>query len=161
MATDLLDWFDELFEQTCKKFDIEHLRAIRQQQPLRSEVVSSQQDTKKQDPQEAVPMKFSKEAAKKPVSKQKSLVPEAKKNPQMKREMSITERDQLGLVLQDLGGEYLDEILQIVAKRNSNMPTPEDGEIELDVDAIDSETMWELHIFLRLKLEAKQKNKAT
>ncbi|WOH08806.1 hypothetical protein DCAR_0728254 [Daucus carota subsp. sativus] len=69
---------------------------------------------------------------------QKRTVAEAKENPRKRRDMCVQERDQLGLVLQDLAEEHLYEILQIVAKRNPKLTTPDgDGEIELDVSALD------------------------
>lgn len=165
MATVLLEMFDKLIDQNCEKFEAEGQGAIVEQQKFReplaeftkARVVSSQRDTEK--PQEALPKKICKEVAKKTVSEQIRIVPEGKENPRMRREMSVQERDQLGLVLQDFAGEYLEEILQIVAKRNSNMTAPDgDGEIELDIQAVDSETMWDLHRFFRLKLKAKQNN---
>lgn len=71
--------------------------------------------------------------------------------------MTDGEREKLGLILQDLAGEYLNEILQIVAKRNSELASPGgDGEVELDVHALDSETMWDLDKFVRLHTKASQ-----
>ena len=127
-------------------------------------VVSSQRDPEKplqKLPNAALPKKVCKQVTGKPVPMQKRTVPEAKENPRKRREMSVEERDQLGLVLQDLAEEHLYEILQIVAKRNPKLTTPDgDGEIELDVSALDSESMWDLNDFVR-KLKPKQDNKVT
>ncbi|KAK1397760.1 hypothetical protein POM88_007623 [Heracleum sosnowskyi] len=172
MATVLHDMFDKLFGPAYEKFEVELRSVIVEQQIFGKPVaeftesqvqVSSQPDTEKlmqMHPQAALPKKICKEAAKKTVSQQKRTVPKAKENPRTRREMSDRERVQIGIVLQDFAAEYMDEILQIVAKRNSQMATPDgDGEIELDVHALDRETMWDLHKFVKLNLKAKQSNK--
>ncbi|XP_074364974.1 transcription factor GTE7-like [Apium graveolens] len=177
MATVLLDMFDKLFDPAYEKFEVECKRVIVEQQKLSKPlsefmqsqiVVSSQQDTEKplkMHPQAALSKIFNKEAAaaQKSVSQQKRTVPKAKENPRRRRDLSQMERDQLGMALQDFAGEYLDEILQILAKRNSKMAAPDgDGEIELDVQALDSETMWDLNRFVKLKnLKAQQSNEVT
>ncbi|KAK1354407.1 hypothetical protein POM88_047663 [Heracleum sosnowskyi] len=154
MATDLLDMFRKLM--AYKKFEAERVIVDHQKfskpsaEFTQSRVVSSK------------PVKLCEEADKKSVSKQKGMVSEATENPRMRREMRTSERDKLGMALLDLAEEYVDEILEIVAKRNSNMSTPaEDGEIELDIETLDNETLWDLNEFARLKLKAEQKNKAT
>ncbi|KAK1388569.1 hypothetical protein POM88_016747 [Heracleum sosnowskyi] len=80
-----------------------------------------------------------------------------KENPRLSREMSNWERYQLGLVMHECACEYIEEILQILDKRNANITTPdEDGEIELDIQALDSEIMWDLHRSVMLTLKAEQ-----
>ncbi|WOH10974.1 hypothetical protein DCAR_0830451 [Daucus carota subsp. sativus] len=101
------------------------------------------------------------EAAEKYVVKKQRRVAEELENRVKRWEMSVEERDRLGHALQDLIGEYLDEILQIVAKRNPEMIKPDaEGEIELDVFALDNETLWDLDRFVRLNPKAGQKKKA-
>ncbi|KAK1354408.1 hypothetical protein POM88_047667 [Heracleum sosnowskyi] len=142
MATVLLNVFNRLFDPAYEKFEVERLRvSIEHQRYMQS--------------QAALPMTNCKEADKESVAKQKSLVLEAEENPRMKREMSYSEKDRLGMVLQDLAEVYLNEIVDIVVKRNSNITTPdEDGDIELEVEALDSETLWDLRRFVRLKFNA-------
>ncbi|KAK1354404.1 hypothetical protein POM88_047660 [Heracleum sosnowskyi] len=138
MANVLLKMFNKLFDPAYKKFEVERQRVIDADEhqifnkPL-AEFMRSQRVSSQRNTEKPV-----------------------------KREMSYRERDQLGMVLQDLTEEYMDEILEIVAKRNFNMTTPdEDGEIELEVEALDKETMRDLHSFVRLKFMLKQKNKVT
>ncbi|XP_017246613.1 transcription factor GTE7 [Daucus carota subsp. sativus] len=80
---------------------------------------------------------------------------EVKVDPETRKEIEI---EKLGLVLEGLAGECLDEILGIVAKRNPGMRVPDgEGKIELDVHALDRETVWDLHRFAMLKSKAGQK----
>ncbi|KAK1396034.1 hypothetical protein POM88_005897 [Heracleum sosnowskyi] len=80
-----------------------------------------------------------------------------KENPRLRREMSDWERYQLGLVMHECACEYIEEILQIVDKRNANITTPDgDGKIELDIQALDSEIMWDFHRSVMLTLKAEQ-----
>ncbi|KAK1396017.1 hypothetical protein POM88_005880 [Heracleum sosnowskyi] len=169
MATVLLHMFHRLFDSTNHKFEAEVQSVIVEQHKFRkplgeitkSQLVSSQHNVEKPvqiHPLEGLPKKNT-------VSEQQIrtlVLPEAKENPPMRKEMSDLERDWLGRVLQDFGDKYVVEILQIVANRNSNYMTTPDGdeEIELDMEALDSETMWDLHTFCTLKLKAEDNNKA-
>ncbi|CAH9104434.1 unnamed protein product [Cuscuta epithymum] len=65
-----------------------------------------------------------------------------KANDLNKRDMTFEEKQKLGTDLQTLPPERLDEIVQIV-KRNSSLGQQSD-EIELDIDSVDAETLWEL-----------------
>ncbi|XP_074349098.1 transcription factor GTE7-like [Apium graveolens] len=108
---------------------------------------------------EALDAKKCERAAKKSVSKKQRTMKEVKENPRLRGSMSDLERDQLGQVLEELAEdeEYLNEILQIVGKRNPKMTIPdEDAEVELDFEALDNETMWDLHRFVRLNSKGRR-----
>ncbi|XP_057492842.1 transcription factor GTE7-like [Actinidia eriantha] len=75
---------------------------------------------------------------------------------QNKRLMSFEEKAKLGLGLQNLPAEKMDQMLQIIKKRNSHM-APEADEIELDIEALDNETLWELDRFVSNHKKAESK----
>ncbi|KAK1351653.1 Global transcription factor group E7 [Heracleum sosnowskyi] len=186
MASLLLNMFEELFVPANHKFEAERQRIIVAQQnhskplpksadaqivvaqvkvekPAQVKVEKSSQMhfqavvTNALPPVQVLAAKVVKDAAKKCLSVQEKTVPEVKPNAPRRREMNDGEREKLGLILQDLAGEYLDDILQIVTKRNSELASPGgDGEIELDVHSLDSETMWDLDKFVRIRKKAAQ-----
>ncbi|KAM3742545.1 hypothetical protein ACB098_07G075900 [Castanea mollissima] len=80
-------------------------------------------------------------AAAQPVKPLKQPKPKAK-DPN-KREMSIEEKHKLGLGLQSLPPEKMEQVVQIIRKRNGHLKQDGD-EIELDIEAVDTETLWEL-----------------
>lgn len=81
----------------------------------------------------------------KPMVRTKQPKPKAK-DPN-KREMSIEEKHRLSVGLQSLPEEKMPQVVQIIRKRNGHLR--EDGdEIELDIEAVDTETLWELDRFV-------------
>ncbi|KAK8938242.1 Transcription factor GTE4 [Platanthera guangdongensis] len=64
-----------------------------------------------------------------------------------KREMTYDEKQRLGDSLQKLPMEKLNIVVQIIRKRNFSLSQHED-EIEVDIDSVDTETLWELDRFL-------------
>ncbi|XP_039018433.1 transcription factor GTE7-like isoform X2 [Hibiscus syriacus] len=80
-----------------------------------------------------------------PVKPLKQPKPKAK-DPN-KREMSMEEKQKLGLGLQNLPQEKMDNVVQIIRKRNGHL-TQDGDEIELDIEAMDTETLWELDRFV-------------
>ncbi|KAL4309095.1 hypothetical protein GQ457_01G004060 [Hibiscus cannabinus] len=75
----------------------------------------------------------------------RSMEPEAK-DPE-KKEMTYAEKQRLSVDLQNLPSEKLDSIVQIIRKRNAALFQQED-EIEVDIDNVDPETLWELDRFV-------------
>ncbi|XP_050364233.1 transcription factor GTE7-like [Argentina anserina] len=69
--------------------------------------------------------------------------PKPKAKDPNKRDMSIEEKHKLGLGLQSLPQEKMDQVVQIIKKRNGHLKQDGD-EIELDIEAVDNETLWEL-----------------
>ncbi|KAJ6814432.1 putative transcription factor GTE4 isoform X2 [Iris pallida] len=78
-----------------------------------------------------------------------------------KRDMTFDEKQKLSTNLQNLPPEKLDNILQIIKKRNSSL-SQHDDEIEVDIDSVDTETLWELDRFVTnyKKFLSKNKRKA-
>ncbi|KAJ0593093.1 putative chromatin remodeler Bromodomain family [Helianthus annuus] len=64
-----------------------------------------------------------------------------------KREMNMEEKQKLGLGLQSMPPEKMPQLLQIIRKRNDQL-AQEGDEIELDIEALDTETLWELDRFV-------------
>lgn len=79
----------------------------------------------------------------------------------IKREMSMDEKQKLGLGLQSLPQEKMPQLVQIIRKRNEHLAQDGD-EIELDIEALDTETLWELDRFVTnwKKMVSKTKRQA-
>ncbi|KAF8411317.1 hypothetical protein HHK36_003864 [Tetracentron sinense] len=69
--------------------------------------------------------------------------PKPKAKDPNKREMSFDEKSKLGMSLQNLPAEKMEQVVQILRKRNGQLAQDGD-EIELDFEAMDTETLWEL-----------------
>ncbi|KAK3199457.1 hypothetical protein Dsin_022872 [Dipteronia sinensis] len=63
-----------------------------------------------------------------------------------KREMSTEEKQKLGIGLQSLPPEKIGHVVDILTKRNRNLRDKD--EFEVDVEALDTETLWELDRFV-------------
>lgn len=63
-----------------------------------------------------------------------------------KRNMTFEEKQKLSTNLSNLPGDKLANIVQIIKKRNASLI--EDDEIEVDIDSVDIETLWELDRFV-------------
>ncbi|XWS30025.1 hypothetical protein CRYUN_Cryun24cG0082500 [Craigia yunnanensis] len=75
-----------------------------------------------------------------------------------KRDMTYEEKQKLSSNLQSLPSEKLDNIVQIIKKRNSAL-FQHDDEIEVDIDSVDTETLWELDRFVTNYKKSLSKNK--
>lgn len=64
-----------------------------------------------------------------------------------KRNMTYEEKQKLSTNLQSLPPEKLDNIVQIIKKKNSPL-SQNDEEIEVDIDSVDIDTLWELDRFV-------------
>ncbi|GER42104.1 bromodomain-containing protein [Striga asiatica] len=78
-----------------------------------------------------------------------------------KRDMSMDEKQKLGMGLQSLPQEKMPQLVQIIRKRNRHLAQDGD-EIELDIEALDKETLWELDRFVTnwKKMVSKTKRQA-
>lgn len=74
-------------------------------------------------------------------------LPKPKAKDPNKREMSMEEKHKLGAGLQSLPLEKMSQVIQIIRKRNGHL-TQDGDEIELDIEAVDTETLWELDRFV-------------
>lgn len=75
-----------------------------------------------------------------------------------KREMTYDEKQKLSTNLQSLPSEKLENVVQIIRKRNPSLCQNED-EIEVDIDSVDTETLWELDRFVTNFRKSLSKNK--
>ncbi|GLT94022.1 hypothetical protein SLE2022_117850 [Rubroshorea leprosula] len=75
-----------------------------------------------------------------------------------KRDMTFEEKQKLSNSLQNLPSEKLDNIVQIIKKRNSSL-LQHDDEIEVDIDSFDTDTLWELDRFVTNYKKSLSKNK--
>lgn len=75
-----------------------------------------------------------------------------------KREMTYDEKQKLSTSLQNLPSEKLENVVQIIKKRNSSL-CQQDDEIEVDIDSVDTETLWELERFVTNYKKSLSKNK--
>ncbi|KAL3580317.1 hypothetical protein D5086_018152 [Populus alba] len=73
--------------------------------------------------------------------------PKPKAKDPNKREMNLEEKHKLGVGLQSLPQEKMEQVVQIIRKRNGHL-RQEGDEIELDIEAVDTETLWELDRFV-------------
>ncbi|CAO2814499.1 unnamed protein product [Amaranthus hypochondriacus] len=64
-----------------------------------------------------------------------------------KRDMTYVEKQKLSNDLQNLPSEKLDNVVHIIQKRNPSL-CQNDDEIEVDIDSVDTETLWELDRFV-------------
>ncbi|RAL45288.1 hypothetical protein DM860_014698 [Cuscuta australis] len=75
-----------------------------------------------------------------------------------KRDMTYEEKQKLSMNLQNLPSEKLESVVQIIRKRNSSL-CQQDDEIEVDIDSVDIETLWELDRFVTNFKKSLSKNK--
>ncbi|OEL38874.1 Transcription factor GTE4 [Dichanthelium oligosanthes] len=78
-----------------------------------------------------------------------------------KRDMTIDEKRKLSENLQNLPPEKLDAVVQVIKNKNLSLKQHDD-EIEVEIDSMDAETLWELDRFVAnyKKNLSKQKRKA-
>ncbi|KAJ8534557.1 hypothetical protein K7X08_016285 [Anisodus acutangulus] len=75
-----------------------------------------------------------------------------------KRDLTYDEKQKLSTSLQNLPSEKLENVVQIIKKRNSSL-CQQDDEIEVDIDSVDTETLWELDRFVTNYKKSLSKNK--
>ncbi|KAL6975909.1 hypothetical protein U1Q18_024704 [Sarracenia purpurea var. burkii] len=75
-----------------------------------------------------------------------------------KRDMTYEEKQKLSTNLQNLPSDKLDNVVQIIKKRNTSL-SQNDDEIEVDIDSVDTETLWELDRFVTNYKKSLSKNK--
>ncbi|KAJ0250804.1 Transcription factor GTE4 [Hirschfeldia incana] len=82
-----------------------------------------------------------------PTSARTPALKKPKANEPNKRDMTYEEKQKLSGHLQNLPPDKLDAIVQIVNRRNTAVKL-KDEEIEVDIDSVDPETLWELDRFV-------------
>lgn len=73
----------------------------------------------------------------------------------LKRRMTHEEKQNLSKMLEDLPFDILNEIMPIIRRRNPNLRQT-DGEVEVDIDSFDSESLWELYTVVTNYYKAKK-----
>ncbi|KAL3848786.1 hypothetical protein ACJIZ3_010668 [Penstemon smallii] len=84
-------------------------------------------------------------------------VPRKPKEDTKEREMTYDEKQKLSIDLQDLPSEELETVVEIIRNRTTSI-TQEDDEIEIDIDTVDNETLWELDRFISYYKKSLSKN---
>ncbi|KAL5573743.1 hypothetical protein UlMin_023340 [Ulmus minor] len=92
-----------------------------------------------------------------PTSRTPALKKPKAKDPH-KRDMTYEEKQKLSTNLQALPINKLDGIVQIMKKRNPEL-AQQDEEIEVEIDSVDTETLWELDRFVTNYKKSLSKNK--
>jgi len=113
----------------------------KRQEPLPEPASTSNQPSTSNPPLPQSPVRTPSPTRALPVKPLKQPKPKAR-DPN-KREMNVEEKHKLGLGLQILPPEKMEQVVQIIRKRNGHLEQDGD-EIELDMEAVDTETLWEL-----------------
>jgi hypothetical protein len=114
---------------------------VKRPEPLPEPASTSNQPSTSNPPLAQSPVRTPSPMRAPPVKSLKQPKPKAR-DPN-KREMNVEEKHKLGLGLQILPPEKMEQVVQIIRKRNGHLEQDGD-EIELDMEAVDTETLWEL-----------------
>lgn len=177
MAEQLLLQFDQMFNPACKKFEDERRRVVgfgdrnaapdNAKREVETMAVAKKADVVRSKPtfsdppplppppvhhtqalsKPSVPAPASAPVSKTMVNSRSVKLPKPKAKDPNKRQMSYEEKAKLGANLQNLPPEKMGQLVQILKKRNGHLSQDGD-EIELDIEAVDTETLWELDRFV-------------
>ncbi|XP_057952505.1 transcription factor GTE7-like isoform X2 [Malania oleifera] len=178
MAEALLSLFDEMFNPAYKKFEEEQRRVVAVEEaqvrprawvpsPTSAPSVApapASETLRRADPPQVqaalsnasppqlpaaapAPAQVPAQAAKHLVAPRSVKLPKPKAKDPNKRQMNFEEKAKLGMNLQNLPPEKMDQLVHIIKKRNGHLAQDGD-EIELDIEAVDTETLWELDRFV-------------
>lgn len=138
LAEELLGLFDKL------------ISPIFESHKLQSDAMSEKPQPQLQEQPHVTPV-AAKPVAKKPKPKPKARDPN-------KRPMTYEEKQRLSEGLQSLTDDKMTQLVGIVRKRNLDT-TQHGDEIELDIDSMDNETLWELDRFVNNCKKSKNRRK--
>ncbi|WZY88714.1 hypothetical protein YC2023_045449 [Brassica napus] len=163
MAEKLLSQFDVWFGPILKKFEAQKAKKLDSLKllltlplprvpspppsPPPQPVVSKVETPPPQPPQPVNQVEASPLEVGEAPNGRKGKLPKPKAKDPNKREMTMEEKGKLGVNLQELPPEKLGQLIQILKKRTMNLPKDGD-EIELDIEELDNETLWELDRFV-------------
>ncbi|XP_031116924.1 transcription factor GTE7-like [Ipomoea triloba] len=176
MAELLLKNFDDMFTSAYRKYEAELKKAVAAQKNVRAQperIVASRSPepmliAKNSDMGSLLdphPLLVSNAPVSVPAEKpslpplvlpRSGKLPKPKAKDPNKRQMTFEEKARLGIELQNLPQDKMDHMMQILRKRNSSVST-EGDEIELDIEALDNETLWELDRFVGYQKKALNK----
>ncbi|KAJ3707867.1 hypothetical protein LUZ61_011572 [Rhynchospora tenuis] len=149
LAEELLNLFEKLFAPIFDSFKLQ-LDALSEKQVA---VNNPQRQPQPQAQAQVNPVATSANAAR-PVTKR----PKPKARDPNKRPMTYEEKQRLSEDLQTLPEEKMTQLVGIVRKRNLDT-TQHGDEIELDIDSMDNETLWELDRFVNNCKKLKNRRK--
>lgn len=98
--------------------------------------------------------------AAKPKARPSVGAPKPKPGDKYKREMTYAEKQKLSVNLGKLPGDKLDKVLQIITEHNPTFGSQQGEEIELDIDSLNVETLWELDRYVVNCMKSKSKSKS-
>lgn len=155
LAERLLSDFEKMFNPAYKKFEDERLRVLGLNvestakpnvAPIQSTISNTTMiQTLGVEEKPSIPHLLA--PAEIPIeTQQPSKLPKPKAKDPNKRQMSDEEKAKLGMSLQNLPADRMDQLIKIL-KRTGNLAQDGD-EIELDIEAVDIECLWELDRFV-------------
>lgn len=173
MSEQLLSLFNEMFNPAFRKFENEIEQARHRQWPLAPVPAPSRTAKKPDDAVRTQATHLEPPAAQIPVPmptpvpapapilspslpRSSGKLPKPRAKDKVKRAMSFEEKAKLGMNLVNVPPERMEQLVNIIRKRNPQMA--QDGDdIELDIEAVDTETLWELDRFVSnyKKMESK------
>lgn len=81
------------------------------------------------------------------------------------REMSLEEKSNLGVALQNLTDDKLNVVFQVIRDRNVNNLIQDEDEVEIDLESMDNDTIWEIYRLIKAwensRIEERQDNSET
>eukprot|EP00897_Mesotaenium_endlicherianum_P001996 jgi/Mesen1/1824/ME000141S00984 len=110
------------------------------------------------DLREQVENKGGKQGKGPPARPSGSLIAKPKPQDRQKRDMTLAEKRKLSVNLGKLPGDKLGRVVQIISEKNPSLNQTED-EIELDIDSLDNDSLWELDRYVANCMKSKNKNK--
>ena len=173
MSEQLLSLFDEMFNPAYRKFENE-IEEARHRQWSSAPATAPSRMAKKSDTVRAQAARLDPSPAQVPVPmpalvpapaptvnplvvpKPSGKLPKPRAKDKVKRAMSFEEKAKLGMNLENVPPDRMEQLVNIIRKRNPHMA--QDGDdIELDIEAVDIETLWELDRFVSnyKKMESK------
>ncbi|GJP37999.1 hypothetical protein CLOM_g15056 [Closterium sp. NIES-68] len=164
MASELKKIFEQGYQKVQQKLDEDAAKRREEDELLaaggglpeprdKSEVLELEKRLQKLESQLVASTKAQQQQGKAKGGQAKPRVADAKK-----REMTFAEKQKLSVNLGKLPPEKLDRIVQIISERNPDLSQNAD-EIELDIDSLDSETLWELERYVSNCMKSKSKRK--
>ncbi|XP_021744952.1 transcription factor GTE4 isoform X1 [Chenopodium quinoa] len=160
----MADIISKMFEEKWSSVEAEYMRELRPSMDYEASLLTPTSRKAPQAPPSLPPAADMTRTLDKSESMTKSAGPKPK-NPNLtptgripvpkkpkakdpnKRDMTYVEKQKLSTDLQNLPSEKLDNVVQIIRKRNPSL-CQNDDEIEVDIDSVDTETLWELDRFV-------------
>ncbi|CAI5506712.1 unnamed protein product [Closterium sp. Naga37s-1] len=164
MAAELKNMFEQGYQKVQQKLDEDAVKRRQEDELLaaggglpdprdKSEVLELEKRLQKLESQLVASTKAQQQQGKAKGGQAKPRAADTKK-----RDMTFAEKQKLSVNLGKLPPEKLDRIVQIISERNPDLSQNAD-EIELDIDSLDSETLWELERYVANCMKSKSKRK--